>query len=163
MTGSQSVAHIGIVLYAGGTAGSTTFVGYFQNRQALIFSGSNGKSAIFGWDPTAQLDGAANDVVLVTISGDQILNYNCPLACINSPIILGWKIAAGLVKAQNWASEIMFLSATGPAGVTTWAYDPTFGVIDNSQINTGNTGSFLAPHMFVSFLCFFVLYAFRRF
>jgi len=161
LTGTQSSASIGLALYAGGTAGSTTFVGYFQNRKALVFSGSNGKSAIFGWDPTADLDGVSTNVVMVTISGDEILNYNCPLLC--NPIIVGWKLAAGVVKAIGWSSEIMFLSAPG-AGVTTWAYDPTFGATDNSQItNTGNTGSFLAPHMFVSFLCFFVLYAFRRY
>jgi len=161
-TTNQNIASIALALYAGGTAGSATFQAKFQNNQALVFSGTDDKSAVFSWDGTAQLDGTGATVVVVAISGETIIDYNCPVSnLLCPPIIAGWKVAAAAVKLLGWSSEIMFLSTPG-TDVTTWEYDPTYGVIANTDLQQNNGGSFLAPHVYVTLISFFILYFFRR-
>jgi len=160
-TANKAVACIGIAGYAGGSAGGAAFVGVFQTRPALVFSGSSGKVAIFGWDPIATVDGVTQNVYVDTISGQEILNYKCPgILSICPAIIAGWQVAAAVVQAIGWNVEIIFLSSPG-AGSSTWEYDPTYGAADSTEVTTGGS-SFLAPTMYVTLLSFFVLYFYHR-
>jgi len=162
MTTQKANAGIVLAVYAAGKAAVAAREAYFQDHKALVFEAgaSSGRSAVLSWDDTATVNNVDTDVVVVHISGSSIKAYNCPLG-ICDLVITWWKLLVLAVEdIGGWNCELIFIS-TPDVSVDTWVYDPTYGVAASSDITS--PGSFLAPPMYVTFLCFFVLYFFRSF
>jgi len=133
-TNAKANANVGLIGAAAGKAVSgSAQIAQIDNRNAIVFAGT-GAHAYFSWDGTAQVDTSSGTVYVQTISGQDIINYNCSLLC--GPVITSLKLEAAVLKALGWQTElVIFTWAQNQPGSVVW--DPVMGKAD-SGANIGS-------------------------
>jgi hypothetical protein len=160
---TQVGTNVAIAAYVGGKAGAAGIQGgTFQGKDALIFTADAEKAGVVAWNPTADLDGTSTDVVVVSISGQSVTDYNCQSCDLLSLwIITGWKLGVYIASLGGWTSGLVLISfpSIGQNGApVTINYDPVVGMASQSDYST-NSGLFLMP----SFLTMMACFVFSRF
>jgi len=142
---NKSIGKVALGGYAGGKALTGISNGSYQSKQAWIFPGDNGKSAVLAFDASATADGIVKSTNLFGISGAAITASNNSIQnSLSLAVTTQWKSSIALASPAGWLSQLFFLS-WDLAGPTLLDYDPVVGSTDSSNSSTSNSTNSTVP------------------